>query len=796
MSQFSQTYIAGQDGQARATRWLGRQTEAALSDVDLLYHAAVHESLYADISSTKTLLGLSVEKPPQGYQSFAQANLNIYWTAGVRLDALCKLEAGTHTIASAWCFLDSSAGSYNCNLAALHNHGERQYFRLTLENNSGRLAVDVENLSLDVQHVVPRIQSPPPATAFSTALQGGVILPGLEVAGEAYFIRTTHLVGAGITFGGLAVTAGSLHTGRKLITGAGVTLGGLEAAGDADRPNRYHRTGGGISFAALDATGPVDLTARQWINEATPSFRALGVAGVAYRSFTTQTYDAPGGPSIPALTVAGGATWVPVSTGDYYVSPTGDDANSGTAQGDAFRTIQHGADVATSGQTVVVLPGTYNESVDLLGNDGVKLLGSGWPKVVATANWTIYATAATDDIWLEGLDLSGGTAGVYCEYGTAWTMKGLRVHDTDRYGIHPHRATSPTIRDCRVWSLLDNDEAMGIRTERCISAEVFGNATHHIWKNGIREIRSQHSKYYDNTIFGCYTGFALNYSATDCLFENNYIHHCTHGAALKHANGTNQPYVGDNIYRYNDHYMNTFNDVSVGINASAVDHLYVERNYFREAGDAAILIDTAHTLSDITIDENLYRKTGARPWFHYTNQSGSEDCTAVSQIQSLTPFENNGIEWAGSKTGYGASGLAAVSPEWVGPSMPIHNQTSGSAEYLTDLRWGEPNDDYWETDTAANEWASFDLGSAEELSWCMLQAKGTGSDCPRDWRLQTSDDGTTWTTRGSYRGDQDYILQWQKIDPVVTARYVRLYVDDNYGAADIKVREFMVGRLS
>ncbi len=48
---------------------------------------------------------------------------------------------------------------------------------------------------------------------------------------------------------------------------------------------------------------------------------------------------------------------------DLYVSPTGSDANSGLTADDAFRTIQHAADLAAAGTTVHVLPGTYVEEV-------------------------------------------------------------------------------------------------------------------------------------------------------------------------------------------------------------------------------------------------------------------------------------------------------------------------------------------------------------------------------------------------------------------------------------------------
>lgn len=46
-----------------------------------------------------------------------------------------------------------------------------------------------------------------------------------------------------------------------------------------------------------------------------------------------------------------------------YVSPDGSNRDAGTSQGQAFRTIQHCADVAQPGDTCLVLDGTYRETV-------------------------------------------------------------------------------------------------------------------------------------------------------------------------------------------------------------------------------------------------------------------------------------------------------------------------------------------------------------------------------------------------------------------------------------------------
>jgi len=60
-------------------------------------------------------------------------------------------------------------------------------------------------------------------------------------------------------------------------------------------------------------------------------------------------------PIITAAGIAFGAT--------YYVATSGDNANSGTAVGQPFKTIQKAADVMQAGDTVLIRGGTYRESI-------------------------------------------------------------------------------------------------------------------------------------------------------------------------------------------------------------------------------------------------------------------------------------------------------------------------------------------------------------------------------------------------------------------------------------------------
>jgi hypothetical protein len=79
---------------------------------------------------------------------------------------------------------------------------------------------------------------------------------------------------------------------------------------------------------------------------------------------------------------------------DYYVSPSGNDSNSGT-QSQPWRTIKKATDTLVAGKTVKILPGTYKEKLT--------------PKNSGTANAYIFYTADPGTVILEGSGVTMST---------------------------------------------------------------------------------------------------------------------------------------------------------------------------------------------------------------------------------------------------------------------------------------------------------------------------------------------------------------------------------------------------
>ena len=104
--------------------------------------------------------------------------------------------------------------------------------------------------------------------------------------------------------------------------------------------------------------------------------------------------------------------------GAYYVSPSGNDSNTGT-QDNPFKTIQKGVNVLGAGKTLYVRGGTYNEAVTIKGSGT-----AGNPITIAAYPGETPILNGGSSIALLS---SGGT--------NYWTIQGLTIQSTNRYTI-------------------------------------------------------------------------------------------------------------------------------------------------------------------------------------------------------------------------------------------------------------------------------------------------------------------------------------------------------------------------
>ncbi len=126
---------------------------------------------------------------------------------------------------------------------------------------------------------------------------------------------------------------------------------------------------------------------------------------------------------------------------DYYVSPSGDDNNTGT-EALPFKTIQKGADKAEGGEIVFIRAGVYNEHVILKNNSNLIKDIRNYPGETPTIDGT-------------GFDLRWG--GVIEMIGQSFLdIHGIRIINSSGAGIYVDSATGINIDSCYTYNTVSS----------------------------------------------------------------------------------------------------------------------------------------------------------------------------------------------------------------------------------------------------------------------------------------------------------------------------------------------------
>lgn len=85
------------------------------------------------------------------------------------------------------------------------------------------------------------------------------------------------------------------------------------------------------------------------------------------------------------------------ASAQWYVSPTGNNANAGTSAGAPFQTINHAASVATAGGVIYLAAGTYGDEqgVISLGTKNLNFVGAGRTSTIIRAHSSLTSTLPT-----------------------------------------------------------------------------------------------------------------------------------------------------------------------------------------------------------------------------------------------------------------------------------------------------------------------------------------------------------------------------------------------------------------
>jgi parallel beta-helix repeat protein len=138
--------------------------------------------------------------------------------------------------------------------------------------------------------------------------------------------------------------AAGLRVSTDNTTQVSVTLSGGTGGALLSGTASLTAINGVVSFNGLG----IDLAGTAY----TLNFTATGLTGTASNAFNVTTASAGGGtaPFVPPA---------PSGTASYYVSPTGNDGNSGTTPAQAWATLQQAANTVQAGDIVEVADGNY-----------------------------------------------------------------------------------------------------------------------------------------------------------------------------------------------------------------------------------------------------------------------------------------------------------------------------------------------------------------------------------------------------------------------------------------------------
>ncbi|NJD52642.1 MAG: DUF1565 domain-containing protein [Candidatus Methanoperedens sp.] len=315
----------------------------------------------------------------------------------------------------------------------------------------------------------------------------------------------------------------------------------------------------------------------------------------------------------------------PVSNGPkYYVATNGNDGNSGSSSS-PWRTIQHAADMASAGDTVYVMGGTYNEKVTIT--------KSGSP-----GNYIIFAAYPGQTVSIDGTGISlGSWDGLVRINGASYIqISGFRVLKSSYVGIMVSGGSPSNINIQD--NYINGAYSSGIYVERASSITIDNN-----------EVIGAHSAGAgtENEIVSLVrvNGFDV---------KNNKIHDNINTESINAKMGSSNGRIHHNNIKPTSSagvYMDPFTEYQ--------ENVEVYNNIIHDGPGAsrgiAVAVEGGGTIKNVKIYNNLVYRNGANGIVvDYYADCGSDPGTLCLSgtidnilIEGNTVYQNNAIGWDG-----------------------------------------------------------------------------------------------------------------------------------------------------
>jgi parallel beta-helix repeat protein len=363
------------------------------------------------------------------------------------------------------------------------------------------------------------------------------------------------------------------------------------------------------------------------------------LADTATVAITTETAPSPG---------EGGTV-----TGDYYVAPTGSDANPGTSAS-PFRTIQRAADVAEAGDVILVRNGVYTGSSSTVvairrggsasggyvtfraeNRGGAKLDGRD-----NTSEWGFSLHSGANYVRIEGFEIYGTVHGIEVYNG---------VHHIAIVNNHVHH----TGRTCTDTSGGQSAIFVGGGAEHVL---LEGNLLHNIGRLAPGEDGCQLSTdNYQNHDHGIYLAETDNVT-----IRNNLLYNITRGFHIQRYSSSG--YVADRVWILNNTFglPNPYRSAQITVQTASTN-LRIENNIFYNPKDAGINFGSM-SFPNAMVRNNLtysgVTKLGSPSEVTFSGNLDNTDPQVVDasrgdfRLQSGSPAIDRGLSLTEVKTDY------------------------------------------------------------------------------------------------------------------------------------------------
>ena len=279
----------------------------------------------------------------------------------------------------------------------------------------------------------------------------------------------------------------------------------------------------------------------------------------------------------------------------YVDGAAGNDANAGTSTA-PWRTIQHAADAANPGDTIIVNDGVYTGGANVvtIGRSGT------------ASAWLVFRAAHR---WGAVLDGRNNASAVGFEINGSYVrVEGFEVRGTSRYGIdayngHDVDVVANHVHDVGHVCTDDVGGRVGIDAyARNLTIE--RNVVHDVGRFGPGEQGCAPStSNWQNHDHGIYQGSEYSGQSDNLVVRNNIFYHFTHGWAIQRYDGSGTSVNGLTIVNNTFVGANPWRDGQIII-ATGASNVVISNNIFYQPATAGIWFDTGG-LTNVTVSNNL-----------------------------------------------------------------------------------------------------------------------------------------------------------------------------------------------